>query len=100
VKRAVQLRNIMTSLGPAYIKLGQALSIRPDLLSPAAMAELQRLCDKVCRGTAPHQSTRQNRRHHGGASCIAIGQRSSFCMLLSLDVIQEKLQLSALVCVD
>lgn len=24
VKRAVQLRNIMTSLGPAYIKLGQA----------------------------------------------------------------------------
>ena len=47
VKRAVQLRNIMTSLGPAYIKLGQALSIRPDLLSPAAMAELQRLCDKV-----------------------------------------------------
>lgn len=37
----------MTSLGPAYIKLGQALSIRPDLLSPAAMNELQKLCDKV-----------------------------------------------------
>lgn len=33
--------------GPAYIKLGQALSIRPDLLSPAAMNELQKLCDKV-----------------------------------------------------
>lgn len=47
VKRAIQLRNIMTSLGPAYIKLGQALSIRPDLLSPAAMNELQKLCDKV-----------------------------------------------------
>lgn len=47
VKRAIQLRNIMTSLGPAYIKLGQALSIRPDLLSPAAMNELQQLCDKV-----------------------------------------------------
>lgn len=37
----------MTSLGPAYIKLGQALSIRPDLLSPAAMNEMQKLCDKV-----------------------------------------------------
>lgn len=47
VKRAIQLRDIMTSLGPAYIKLGQALSIRPDLLSPAAMNELQKLCDKV-----------------------------------------------------
>lgn len=41
--RAVELRNIMTSLGPAYIKLGQALSIRPDLLSPAAMYEMQKL---------------------------------------------------------
>jgi len=28
VKRAIQIRNIVTSLGPAYIKLGQALSIR------------------------------------------------------------------------
>ena len=47
VSRAIELRNIVTSLGPAYIKLGQALSIRPDLLSPAAMNELQKLCDKV-----------------------------------------------------
>ena len=47
VRRARQIREIVTSLGPAYIKLGQALSIRPDLLSPAAMNELQKLCDKV-----------------------------------------------------
>lgn len=47
VKYAIELRNIVTSLGPAYIKLGQALSIRPDILSPAAMNELQKLCDKV-----------------------------------------------------
>nr|PNR35367.1 hypothetical protein PHYPA_023267 [Physcomitrium patens] len=47
VKRAIELREIVTSLGPAYIKLGQALSIRPDILSPAAMTELQKLCDKV-----------------------------------------------------
>ena len=50
VARAIELRQIVTSLGPAYIKLGQALSIRPDLLSPAAMVEMQKLCDKVrCR---------------------------------------------------
>ena len=47
VQRAIEIRNIVTSLGPAYIKLGQALSIRPDLLSPKAMVELQKLCDKV-----------------------------------------------------
>jgi aarF domain-containing kinase len=47
VKRAIQLRDIVTSLGPAYIKLGQALSNRPDILSPDAMTELQKLCDKV-----------------------------------------------------
>lgn len=48
VARAIELRDIVTSLGPAYIKLGQALSIRPDILSPSAMTELQKLCDKVC----------------------------------------------------
>ena len=47
VARARDIREIVTSLGPAYIKLGQALSIRPDILSPAAMRELQQLCDKV-----------------------------------------------------
>ncbi|KAI3957076.1 hypothetical protein MKW92_016140 [Papaver armeniacum] len=47
VARAIEIREIVTSLGPAYIKLGQALSIRPDILSPAAMTELQKLCDKV-----------------------------------------------------
>ena len=41
------MRNILTSLGPFYIKIGQALSIRPDILSPRSMVELQKLCDKV-----------------------------------------------------
>ena len=41
------LRNVLVSLGPFYIKLGQALSIRPDILSPQAMVQLQQLCDKV-----------------------------------------------------
>ena len=47
VKRAAELRDTITSLGPFYIKLGQALSIRPDILSPRSMVELQKLCDKV-----------------------------------------------------
>ncbi|EKX31985.1 protein kinase, ABC-1 [Guillardia theta CCMP2712] len=47
VIRTRKLREILTSLGPFFIKLGQALAIRPDILSPQAMYELQRLCDKV-----------------------------------------------------
>lgn len=47
VQRAAELRDIITSLGPFFIKLGQALSIRPDVLSPRSMVELQKLCDKV-----------------------------------------------------
>ncbi|KAG7368683.1 protein kinase [Nitzschia inconspicua] len=47
VKRAAELRDIITSLGPFPIKIGQALSIRPDVLSPRSMVELQKLCDKV-----------------------------------------------------
>ena len=47
VQRARELRDLMTSLGPFFIKIGQALSIRPDVLSPRSMVELQKLCDKV-----------------------------------------------------
>jgi aarF domain-containing kinase len=41
VKRTAELRDIITSLGPFPIKIGQALSIRPDVLSPRSMVELQ-----------------------------------------------------------
>lgn len=47
VQRAREFRRVVTQLGPLFIKLGQALSIRPDILSPRAMVELQALCDKV-----------------------------------------------------
>ena len=47
VQRAGELRDLITSLGPFFIKIGQALSIRPDVLSPRSMVELQKLCDKV-----------------------------------------------------
>lgn len=45
-ERVRELRHVLLELGPAYIKIGQALSIRPDLLSASAMNELQQLCDK------------------------------------------------------
>ncbi|MEO0807653.1 MAG: AarF/UbiB family protein, partial [Cyanobacteria bacterium J06643_4] len=46
-KRAEGLRVMLTRLGPAYIKVGQALSTRPDLVSPAAMAEMVKLQDQL-----------------------------------------------------
>ena len=42
-KRAVQLREMLTKLGPAYIKIGQALSTRPDLVPPLYLKELTTL---------------------------------------------------------
>lgn len=37
------LRNILTDLGPVYVKLGQLLSTRPDLMPPAYIEELSSL---------------------------------------------------------
>ena len=45
--RATELRHLLVGLGPAFVKSGQMLSIRPDLLPPAAVYELQKLCDAV-----------------------------------------------------
>ncbi|MEO0455601.1 MAG: AarF/ABC1/UbiB kinase family protein [Cyanobacteria bacterium P01_A01_bin.114] len=47
LKRAVQLRRILTQLGPAYIKVGQALSTRPDLVPASYMGELVKLQDQL-----------------------------------------------------
>ncbi len=46
-KYSAKLRNVLTDLGPCFIKLGQALSIRPDLLPSPVLFELQKLCDAV-----------------------------------------------------
>jgi predicted unusual protein kinase regulating ubiquinone biosynthesis (AarF/ABC1/UbiB family) len=45
--RAARLRDILTNLGPAYIKVGQALSTRPDLVPPIYLDELTRLQDQL-----------------------------------------------------
>jgi len=45
--RAKQFMEIIAGLGPAFIKAGQALSSRPDLLPPEYLKELQKLQDQL-----------------------------------------------------
>ncbi len=45
--RAEQLRQIITKLGPTYIKVGQALSTRPDLVRVDYLEELTKLQDQL-----------------------------------------------------
>ena len=44
---AERLRVLLIRLGPTYIKLGQMLSVRSDLLPPEYMEELSKLTDQV-----------------------------------------------------
>ncbi|MGD1862181.1 MAG: ABC1 kinase family protein [Leptolyngbyaceae cyanobacterium] len=46
-KRAVQLRQLLTRLGPTFIKVGQALSTRPDLIRKDFLEELTKLQDQL-----------------------------------------------------
>ncbi|MEE3718593.1 AarF/ABC1/UbiB kinase family protein [Tumidithrix elongata RA019] len=46
-QRAAQLRKLLTRLGPAFIKIGQALSTRPDIVPPVYMDELAQLQDHL-----------------------------------------------------
>ncbi len=46
-KRAEQLRKILISLGPTFIKVGQALSTRPDLIRKDFLDELVKLQDQL-----------------------------------------------------
>ena len=46
-KRAEKLRKILTKLGPTFIKVGQALSTRPDLIRKDFLEELIKLQDQL-----------------------------------------------------
>jgi predicted unusual protein kinase regulating ubiquinone biosynthesis (AarF/ABC1/UbiB family) len=46
-KRATELRQILTKLGPTFIKVGQALSTRPDLIRKDFLTELIKLQDRL-----------------------------------------------------
>ncbi|WPF90389.1 AarF/ABC1/UbiB kinase family protein [Cyanobacterium aponinum AL20118] len=47
LKRAEQIRKILTKLGPTFIKVGQALSTRPDLIRRDFLEELIKLQDQL-----------------------------------------------------
>lgn len=44
---AVRLRRALEELGPTFIKLGQMMSTRPDILPPEIIHELEKLLDRV-----------------------------------------------------
>ncbi|MCO5587978.1 hypothetical protein L7F22_041931 [Adiantum nelumboides] len=46
-ERAAELVGLIAKLGPTAIKIGQALSIRPDILPVSYLDELQKLQDRV-----------------------------------------------------
>ena len=46
-KLAIESRKLLTRLGPAFIKIGQALSTRPDIVPPIFMDELAELQDQL-----------------------------------------------------
>ena len=46
-RRASRLRQILTNLGPTFIKVGQALSTRPDLIRKDFLDELIKLQDQL-----------------------------------------------------
>ena len=46
-RRARAVRHALESLGPFYVKLGQILSTRPDMVPASMIAELQNLHDQV-----------------------------------------------------
>jgi len=50
---AVHLRQALEELGPTFIKLGQVLSLRADLLPPEFVRELSLLQDRVPRRRPP-----------------------------------------------
>ncbi|XP_027336230.1 uncharacterized aarF domain-containing protein kinase At1g71810, chloroplastic isoform X2 [Abrus precatorius] len=45
--RAAELRKILVELGPAYIKIAQAISSRADLIPPSYLDELSLLQDRI-----------------------------------------------------
>lgn len=46
-RRGARVRRALEELGPTFVKLGQFLSTRPDVVPPDVVDELERLQDRV-----------------------------------------------------
>ncbi|MEW5305728.1 MAG: hypothetical protein WDW36_008247 [Sanguina aurantia] len=44
---AISLRDVLVKLGPAFVKIGQALSSRPDVLPPVYLLQMELLQDRI-----------------------------------------------------
>lgn len=69
-KRADQLTELLTQLGPTFIKIGQSLSIRSDLLTPEYLRSLTALQDKV--PAFPTETAREIISHELGKPCESV----------------------------
>ena len=67
---AVEFRRALEELGTTYIKLGQLLSSRPDLLPDVYIEELGKLVDQVAAGALRADRARDR----GGARARAVRQ--------------------------
>ena len=65
---AKEAREDMEALGPTYIKLGQMMSVRPDVLPPEVLAELATLQDAVAPFDSAGPRARRSSPSSGGAS--------------------------------
>ena len=69
-QRADKLRRLLTDLGPAFVKIGQAVSSRPDVAPPEFLRELEKLqvsAASTHHGLAPtvwHQQDGWQQWHH------------------------------------
>jgi predicted unusual protein kinase regulating ubiquinone biosynthesis (AarF/ABC1/UbiB family) len=72
--RAVRMRRALEDLGPIFVKFGQVLSTRRDLLPPDVADELAKLQDRV----PPFRRTSRS-----GRSSAAWGGRSTRCSIAS-----------------
>lgn len=78
-KRAAQLRRAIEKLGPAYVKVAQAVSTRGDVLDLNYLREIERLQDRV-----PPFPTK------AALPIMAEGQRPALLTYLSLAVLQDQ----------
>lgn len=56
VRQGQELANDLEEMGPTFVKLGQFLSTRPDILAPEYIAALERLQSKV--GSFPYEQVK------------------------------------------
>lgn len=78
-KRAAQLRKAIEKLGPAYVKVAQAVSTRGDVLDLNYLREIERLQDRV-----PPFPTK------AALPIMAEGQPSALLTHLSFAVLQDQ----------